>query len=265
MTRALWKGVIALEAGEVPVKLISAAIDRRVHFRLLHAADGEPVRQRLVHPRTGREVPSEEARRGLAVEPGLLVALSDEELSGLAPPSSRRIEVVGFLAPRSLPPAYYQRPYHLVPDGEEGPYLALHEALARRERLALVRWVMRRKRYVGVVGPRAGAGGEGARLLLQTLHAPEEVVELGEVSAPSGRALEAGERRLAEQLIAALEGPFELERFEEGYQRRVRELVEAKAKGRAPKPRKPRYRRPTRRLEEALRASLKAAKEGQRG
>lgn len=48
---AMWKGVVRLggeEAERVPVKLYAAIEDLGVHFRLLHAEDGAPVRQEAV-------------------------------------------------------------------------------------------------------------------------------------------------------------------------------------------------------------------------
>ena len=43
--RAIWKGVVKIGTQSVPVKLYSAVQERRIHFRLLHKTDHEPVKQ----------------------------------------------------------------------------------------------------------------------------------------------------------------------------------------------------------------------------
>ncbi len=253
----MWKGVVALGDERVPVKLYAAAIDRRVHFRLLHAADGQPVQQRMVHPGSGEPVSRDEVRRAFEVERGVLVALSGDELESLeSPRAERTIETVAFVPPAAIPPAYVDRPYYLGPDGDQEAYLALVAALARRERAGIVRWVMRNKRYVGALRAR-----EPGQLLLVTLRRHSQVVEPGAVESPGGRALDEKERRLARQLIDALAGPFEPERYSERYSERVRELVEAKAAGRKVEARPPRRKKPARSLERALSESVRAAKE----
>lgn len=255
MARAMWKGELELGEDVLPLKLYAAAQDHRVRFRLLHADDGVPVRQRSVHPGTGEVVPREEVRRGFEVEKGVLVELDDDDLSAAVPEPSRTIELLGFLAPRAIPEPYHERPYYLGPDGDAALYQAFSRALRESGRLALVRWVMRNKRYVGAI-----AAGEGS-LGLTTLRRRGEVALLAGFHAPAGRELAAGERRLAEQLVSALEGHFDPTGWEEGYRKRVEGLVAAKAAGRAPKPRKARPKKPARSLSQALRASLTAARE----
>ena len=82
--RAMWKAELALGDDVLPVKLYAAVEDRGIHFRLLHARDRTPVQQQMVDPRTEEEVPREEVRRGLEVEEGVFVVLTDDELAQLA-------------------------------------------------------------------------------------------------------------------------------------------------------------------------------------
>jgi DNA end-binding protein Ku len=257
--RAMWKGQVVVGDDEVPVKLYAGAVgrggERGVRFRLLHAADLEPIRQRSVHPESGEPVERDDVKRGLEVEPGVFVVLEPEELEALAPEPSRDIEVVGFLDPAAIPAPFHERPYHLGPDGDPDGYLALVEALRDAGKVAVVRWVMRNQRYSGALAAHEG------RLSMTTLRRWDEVVLVHGVAAPGGRALDAKEKRLAAQLVEALEGPFEHEEFHDQYQERVRALVEAKARGKAlPRPRVA-PKEPTPSLAAALRKSLQAAKE----
>jgi DNA end-binding protein Ku len=251
MARAMWKGVIHFGDVSVPVKLYSAAQDRDVHFHLLHETDQVRVRQRMVHPGTGDEVPSDEIRRGYEVESGTFVLLGKEELEALAPEPSRDIEVTHFVAPGDIDQAWYVRPYYLGPDGDDDRYVALAAALEREERAGIAHWVMRKKQYSGALHARGG------RLLLLTMRAAEEVVDVSQLEAPAGRALDKRELQLAEQLVSALTADFDPTQFGDEHRERVLELIEKKrAGGTIEKPRVERRAGPSS-LASALSASLK--------
>jgi DNA end-binding protein Ku len=225
MARAIWKGIIRLGAVEVPVKLYSAVEERSIHFRLLHKSDLSPVKQRMVHPRTGEPVPYDQILRGYKTEEGEFVILEDKDLAALEPEPSRIIDVSRFVDPGVISHQWYDRPYVLGPDGDLEQFNGLTEALRRGAKEGVASWTMRKKTYTGTL--RAGAG----TLMLITLFHTEEVVTAEALPRPEGRALEEQERRMAEQLINALEGDFELAAFKDEYRERVMALIRAKDRG----------------------------------
>jgi DNA end-binding protein Ku len=255
--RAIWKSEIRFGPITVPVKLYAAVSDRSVHFHLLHATDRVRVEQRLVNPKTGRAVEPEEAQRGYPIARDEFVVLEPDELAALAPEKSREISIVRFVPRDALAPAWYARPYHLGPDGDAGSYLALAEALAKRERIGIARWVLRGRHHVGALCARDG------RLALIALRSREEVVSADELAPAEGRSPDRRELELAEQLVGALTGTFDPASFRDEYQERVRALVEAKARGRKPRlaalPRTRRSAAPLARALERSVASLKRA------
>ena len=250
--RAIWKAVVALDDMELPVKLYSAVEDRRVHFRLLHAADRHPVEQRMVHPRTGDVVPPTEFRRGLErPSAGTLTILDADELEKAQPEPSRVIEITRFVPTDSIGMAWYERPFYLGPDGSvDEDYFALAEALADLRREGVARWTMRKNRYVGALR------STGGYLVLTTLRFAGEVVESEELGAPEGPEPSAKERKMAGQLMKLLEGHFEAADFENHYRARVRELIESKAAGQTIALRRPVPRPATPDLSAALSRSL---------
>lgn len=250
MARAIWKGVIRVGSAEVPVKLYSAVEDRSIHFRLLHEKDRVPVKQHMVNPETGDVVESDEIQRGHEVEPGIFVVLSEEELAAAEPDDSREIEALRFVPPSAIDGRWYDRPYWLGPDGKAAPYAALRDALEDEERVGVMRWVMRKREYIGALRIREN------RLMLVTLRHAGEVVEAKDLPSPEGRAMTAAEAKMADRLVESLTGHFDAEAFRDEYRDRVLEVVKARAKGkkvpvkRRPKPRKQGS------LEEMLRRSV---------
>jgi DNA end-binding protein Ku len=225
MARAIWKGIISFGDVEVPVKLYSAIQERTVHFRLLHESDDEPVKQRMVNPDSGKAVETEDIRRGYEVEPGTFVVLEPNELEEAAPPPSRNIDIEHFLPSDAIPHAYFERAYYLGPDGDEEAYFTLASALADTERQGVARWVMRKRDYAGALRV------NGDYLMLLTLRNAAEVVPVSALPAPGGRAPDEREVKMAKQLVAALEGDFNIEDYDDEYRKRLMTLVKKKAKG----------------------------------
>jgi DNA end-binding protein Ku len=255
----MWKGIIQAPDLEVPVKLYAAAVDRGVQFHLLHRTDLQPVRQEMFDPRSGDPVTSEQIRKG-ALRDGQFVLLSAEELDALEPPAARDIEILTFVSPDLLDPAYYERPYFLGPDaGGEEAYLALRDALSAERAVAVVRWVMRRREYCGVLTP------QGEALSLVTVRAADEVVRPPALEPSPARRPDPREVLLAEQLVDALSDDFAPEVFRDTYRDRVLELARRKARGERVDLPEPVQRAPVRSLERALQASLQELKAGPTG
>src|SRR5438128_8971194 len=179
--RAIWKGDLKMGAAKVPVKLYSAAQDQTVRFHILDKKSKTRVKQHMVDE-SGKEVPNEEIRKGFEVEPGTFVILDEQEMEKLEPEASREIEITQFVAPKEIPPEYYDRPYYLGPDGDQSAYFALAEALQNKEREGVARWVMRKQPYVGALT------AEDGHLMLVTLRNAEEVLSAKDLPRPSGRA-----------------------------------------------------------------------------
>lgn len=256
MARAIWKGVIRVGSEAVPVKLYSAVEDRSIHFRLLHAKDLVPVKQHMVNPETGDVVESDEVRRGHEVEPGVFVVLTEEEQAEAEPEPSRDIEVLRFVPTGVVDGRWYDRPYYLGPDGDAGAYAALRDALAAEDRMGVLRWVMRKREYIGALRIHEG------RLMVVTLRHSGEVVAADELPAPAGRKLSDAEVRMAEQLVETLSGEWEPTELRDEYRDRVMEMIEAKASGAKVKVERVEKKAEQGSLEEMLRRSVEEGKKG---
>lgn len=253
--RAIWKGKLELGSIAVPVKLYSAVQPRAVQFRLLHDTNQEPLKQQMVDPESEDVVEYSEVRRGYPTDDGRIVMLDPEELDELEPEPSREIEMLRFVPNSAIDARWYDRPYWLGPDGDEESYFALAAALEDAGRTGVANWVMRKKHYHGALR------AEDGYLMLVTLRNAGEVVSAKALEAPQGRALDAKELKMAEQLIEALTGEFEPEQYKDEYRERVMELVEAKAKGKKLPKKRAKRKKPTEdSLADVLEKSLRAAK-----
>lgn len=223
--RAIWKAIICWADFQLPVKLYSAVEDKTIHFHLLHDQDLTRLKQRMVNPGTDETVAYSETAKGYEIERNVFVLFDPDELEPLEPTPSREIEVRAFVDPGQINHQWYDRPYWLGPDGDTDEYFSLAEALNNRGVEGVVRWTMRKKRYVGALRCERGY------LALITLRHAEEIISADDLKPPSGRQLDKQERDLAGQLIRALEGNFDPADYRDQYRERLMNLIETKRKG----------------------------------
>lgn len=255
--RAIWKASLEFGGVRVAAKLYAAVEDRGVQFRLLHAKDGVPVRQRLVDRGSQKEVAPEDAQRGLELEPGLFVVMRPREIAAATPKPSRVIEVMRFVPLAAIDSSWYERPYFLGPDASAADYGALLRALGETHLCGIARWTLRGKRYFGALEAR------DSHLALIALRPAQEHVAALPLPAPD-KSIREGERELASQLVAALAGRFDPALLRDAYRERVLALVEAKSKGRSYRARRETMPRSVGDLQRALQQSLRATRQKRR-
>jgi DNA end-binding protein Ku len=240
MPRSMWTGSLGFGLVNVPVALFSGVRDTDLHFRQLHAKDHTPVEIHRFCAEEDVEVPYEEIASGYETDDDELVILTDAELATAAPRKTRTIDIEAFVDVADVDPIYFDHPYVLVPSGDsEGTqraYRLLVEVMARTERAALGRFVLRTKEYLVLIRAHEG------RMKLTTLRFHDEVRPTKDVPTPTKRDKPAKkEVDQAVALIEALACPWDPERYEDTFQKRLKKIVRSKGKGQtieAPEPEK---------------------------
>jgi DNA end-binding protein Ku len=264
MPRALWSGSLSFGLVNVPVALYSAVVDIDLHFHQLHAKDHTPVETRRYCAAEDVEVPFEEIAHGYETADGKKVVLSDEELATAAPRKTRTIDIEAFVDLDEVDPIYFDHPYFLMPAGEaEGTlraYRLLLDVMARTDRAALGRFVLRTKEYLVLIRVR------DERLALTTMRFADEVRPTDRVPAPEEEATPA--RKQIEQAVALVEAlslEWDPSRYEDRYEDRLKRIVERKRKGQTVKaPRREEEPTPVPDLMAALERTLAEVTDGNR-
>jgi DNA end-binding protein Ku len=228
MARALWSGSLSFGLVNVPVQLVSAVRDLDYHFNQLHEKDKVPIEMRRFCSEEDAEVTWEEVAHGYDLD-GKQVVVSDEELGSVQPRKTRTIDVEAFVELEDVDPIYFDHPYFLIPAGDsEGTlraYRLLVETLAKQDRVALGRFVMRTKEYLVAVQARDGA------LALTTMLFHDEVRPTKDV--PTG-----GKKPTKKQLdnavaiIEELSNDWDPERYRDCYRERLKRVIDDKRKRR---------------------------------
>lgn len=223
--RAVWSGSISFVLINIPVKLFSAAEDRRVHFRSLCNACNTPINLKRWCPKCEKEVPYENINKGFAIEKNRYVVFTQQELSALEPEDSGIIKVDRFVDVGEIIPVAFDSFYFIAPDkGAEKAYALLQKVLSLHNRAMVARFVMHGKEHVSVIQ----AYQKG--LLLTTLHYAGEIHDIKEVltELPSP---DEEELKLASLLVEKLSGKFDLNEYRDNYRSMVEKMVMQKEKG----------------------------------
>jgi DNA end-binding protein Ku len=240
MARSLWSGSLSFGLVNVPVVMVTAVRDLDLHFRQLHEKDGAPIETQRWCSKEDVEVPYEEITHAYELEDGGQVIVTDEELEAIEPRRTRTIEIESFVDLADVDPIYFDHPYYLLPagsdDGSARAYRLLVDVMARTDRAALGRFVMRAKEYLAIVRANDRA------LMLSTMLFADEVRSSKDV----GNAAQKSHRPSARQLQAAvavieeLSAEWEPGEWKDRYRRRLQDVVSRKRKGqtiKAPEPR----------------------------
>jgi DNA end-binding protein Ku len=262
LPQAVWTGSISFGLVNIPVKLYVATASKDVRFHQFEGGTGRRIRYRRVATGSSSELPDDavEARfpeapdapsalepdaptqpsettpepevswdnivKGYEIEPGRVVAVSEEELRQIRPERSRVLDVEQFVDLHDIDPVYFEKSYYVVPrQGEEAerPYSLLLWAMQVSNKAAIGRFTLRTKEYLSAVRPAEDV------LMLHTLFYADEIRNVKDVWTPRTEEPPQRELRLARQLIEALEGTWDSTGYRDTYRERVLELLDSKA------------------------------------
>src|SRR3989442_5893465 len=225
--RMLQSGIISFGLVNIPVKLYTAASSQNVSFHLIHAKCGSRIKQQQICPVCNLVLSREDLVRGYELAKNQYVQFTEAELEGLEQAASRNIDIAEFVPLDKVDPIYFEKTYYLGPDkGGEKPYRLLADAMAKSDRVAVAKFVMRGKESLVLIRPAQGG------LMLHTMYFADEVRNFGEIDKGQSAPIKPGELDLALKLIDGLsEEEFDPERYEDEYRVRVMEMLEKKAEG----------------------------------
>jgi DNA end-binding protein Ku len=110
-SRTLWKGAIAFGLVHIPVSLHTATADHGVDFDWLDKRSMDPVGYKRINKKTGKEIDKTNIVKGVEVEDGQYVVVSDEEIAAAYPQSTQSIDIEAFVGAHEIPFVYHDRPY----------------------------------------------------------------------------------------------------------------------------------------------------------
>jgi DNA end-binding protein Ku len=231
MPRPFWSGQIQISLVSFGIKLFPATEAKsEIRFHQLNRKTGERIKHQKV---SGDEGPVENAEivRGYEYRKGEYVTVEPDEIEHLRVPSRHTLEVTQFVDESELDPEFFEKPYFVVPEND-----------VQAEAFAVVRKALQTTKKVGL-GKIAFGGREHlvalsvpsddklTGMMAYTMRYAEELRDpakyFGEIKKVS---VDEDQLSLAKELIKRKAAKFAPEKFKDGYEAALRELIEAKVK-----------------------------------
>ena len=225
---SLWSGSLTFGLVSIPVRLEVSRRSQRLSFNLLCPDCLGRINQVPYCPACDQDRERAELKKGYQYQKDEYVVMEPEDFTKAESNASRNIEVIAFVEAGTLKPVFLARTYYLVPepDAEKG-YALLHRGMQETNKVAITRFVMRGKEYIGAVN--FADGGLMMHILFhqgEFKHAREVVPELDvEVSAK--------ELNLAEQIIENMSEDFSEDMLNDEYRDRLLDMIQQKIDGKS--------------------------------
>ena len=254
MAATVWKGYITFGLISVPVRLFTAARSERVSFNQLHKKCHTRVKQQLYCPTCDCTVERSDIVKGFAYTKDQYILIEDADIKKVQPESAGGMEILEFVKIDEVDPLYFDSSYYIVPEeAGQKAYQLLVETMDKAGYAAIAKIAMHQREYTVLV--RARKKG----LTLHTMYYPNEIRELSEYGKGTEIEVKPQELQLAQQLVESLAAAFEPSKYNDQYQARLKELIEAKRAGEETASTEAPKLAPVIDLMEALQKSLKEA------
>ncbi len=225
MAASVWSGYLTFGLISMPVRLFSGARSSGISFNQLHRADHQRVKQQLICSADNQVLERSEIVKGYEYRKDEYIIIDPEEIKKIEPKTAKTMEILEFVKTSEVDPVYFESSYYMVPE-EAGrrPYALLTKALEESEFVAIAKLTMHNREYTVFLRPHKGG------MMLHTMYYAEEVRQVESFGAPDVEIKEA-EIKVAHQLIEALAGEWDPEKYHDTFQENLKKLIEAKLEG----------------------------------
>lgn len=218
------RGAISFGLVHIPVGLYTATQDNDIHFNQLCKEDGSRVKYKKICSKCGKEVSTEDIVKGFEYEKDKYVTLTDEDFEKAKTEKDRTIHILHFTDLDAIPPIYFDRTYHAIPEsGGDKAFELLRRAMKEENKIAVAKTVMGTKEKLLVLIP------TDIGILVETILFADELKEAPKE--PAKPAVSDAEIQMAKTLINAMVQPFEPEKYHDEYRERLWAILNSKIQG----------------------------------
>ncbi|MFC6644222.1 Ku protein [Granulicella cerasi] len=246
MPRPYWSGQVQISLVNFGVKLfVATEAKSQVTFHQIDRKTGERVRHQKVLASAVETAPEEAADpveksqivKGYEYSKGHYIQIEPEEIAHLRVPSKHTMSVDHFVDEAEIDPEFFEKPYFVVPenDAQTEAFLTVRKAMLDTKKIAITTIAFGGREHIVALAP-AGDGPVGG-MMAYTMRYAAELRQPDEYFRDIRKhSVDADSLSLAKELIKRKAGHFQPEKFIDGYEVALKELVDAKLKH-APIPR----------------------------
>ena len=221
---AAQKAAISFGLVHIPVALHTATQDNDIHFNQLCKEDGSRVKYKKVCANCGKEVGTQDIVKGFEFAPGQYVTMTDADFEKAKTEKDRTIQIIHFANLSTIPPVYFDKTYHAVPElGGDKAYELLRRVMFEEKKVGIGKTVLGQSEKLLALIPTE------KEILFETLFFAEEIKEMPkDIIRPE---LTEAEVTMGKTLINSMVQEFRPNQYHNEYQKRLKEIIEAKING----------------------------------
>jgi len=226
----MWKGAIQFGLVTIPIKLyLATESNYQVRFNMLHDKDLSRIQMKTFCPVDDEVISRADTVKGYEYAPDRYVVVTDEDLEKVPLKTVRTIEIEQFTKAETDEnnTRFVKQAYYIEPDkiGRKAFYL-LRSVLQDEGLTAICKVVIKDREALAAIDP------FGDTMLLTTLHWPDEIRSTKELDLPDEELeFKPAELAMAKQLVSAMTGEFEPEKYHDEYRDALLKVIEAKIEG----------------------------------
>ena len=248
MARPYWSGQISISLVSFGVKLfVATEAKNEIHFHQISRKTGERVKYQKVTASdqqaqqqaadSGGDAPvaaapiveKDEILKGYEYTKGQYVTIEPQELAQLRVPSKHTMEVSQFVDESDIDPEYFEKPYFVVPenDSQAQAFAVVRQALKDTKKVALSKIAFGGREHVVAITPMRddSLGGMMAYTMRYRQELRDPLEYFRDIKRPE---VDEDSLGLAKELIKRKAAKFDPEKFVDGYEVALKELVQAK-------------------------------------
>jgi DNA end-binding protein Ku len=236
MARPFWSGHLQISLVSFGINLIPATEAKsEIRFHQIDRRTGERIRHQKVTAEDEEPVEKGDIVKGYEYSKGEYIQLEPSEIDDLRIESRHTIELAQFVSAEEIDPAFYEKPYFVLPENpaQAEAFAVVREALVETNRVGLGKIALGgRERLVAVTAPN---DPKLRGMMAYTLRFSAELRNAAEYfEGIKALKVDHDQLALARELIQKKSTRFEPEKFTDNYEAALRELIDAKLKHAAP-------------------------------
>jgi len=232
MARPFWSGHIQISLVSFGVKLFPAVEAKsEIRFHQISRKTGERVRHQKVSASDEEPVENDDIVKGYEYSKGQYIQIEPAEIAELRIASKSAIELQQFVDMEELDPAYFEKPYFVLPenDAQAAAFAVVRKALQQTRKAGIGKIAVGGREHVIAIA--APSDPKLAGLMGYFLRYAEEMRDAAEYfSEVKAGMVDEDQLELAKELIKRKTKTFDPQSFTDDYEVALHELVDAKLK-----------------------------------
>lgn len=218
------KGAISFGLVHIPIQMYKATQDVSISFNQLCKETHARVKYKKYCANCEKELKSEDIVKAYQYEKDKYVIMDNDEIEGLKAEKDRTIHILHFSELSEVDDIYFEKNYYAIPEKHaEKAYELLYQTMKKKKVVAIAQSVIGSKETLLALCPHSDG------IMVKTLFYKEEIApKPKEIKHPK---VNKSEQLMANQLIESMMKNYDPDAYQDEFQEKLKDAIEAKIKG----------------------------------